>query len=80
MLETQLNEQELRQILDKAQTDVVFVQEIDLINYCSQQLNLSNFKTYVHNGKKRAHVFLSEMAHLAMLLNFHKGTKRLRSG
>jgi hypothetical protein len=34
-----------------------FLQEIDLISYSSQQLNFPNFKTYVHYGKKRGHVF-----------------------
>lgn len=46
-------EQEICQILDEAQIDVVILQEIDLINYSSQQLKFPNFQTYVYEGEKR---------------------------
>jgi hypothetical protein len=58
-------EQELRQILDKAQTDVVFsTGEIYFVNYSSQQLNLLNFKMYVHEWQKKEGMFSSQRWHI----------------
>lgn len=46
-------ETELLNIVEEEKLDIVLLQEIDLLNFSEKLLNIPNFSTFVHNGKKK---------------------------
>lgn len=46
-------ESEIRHLIQKLKIDVVFLQEIDILDFCVKHLNLPGFQTFIHSGDKK---------------------------